>query len=58
MVENRVQGPPSARTRQDRPTIGVAGVMRVVLPPGEASPTGEEIYILREEVWSSAPNKL
>lgn len=50
MVENRVQGPPSARTRQDRPTIGVAGVMRVVLPPGEASPTGEEIYILREEV--------
>ena len=47
MVENRVQGPPSARTRQHRPTTGV---MRVVLPSGEASPTGEEINILGGKV--------
>jgi len=50
MVENRVQGPPSVRTRQDRPTRGVPGVMRVVQPPWEASPTGEEIHILSEKV--------
>lgn len=50
MVENRVQGPPSARTRQDRPTRGIAGVTGLVLPPGEASPTGEEIIIVSEEI--------
>jgi hypothetical protein len=50
MVENIVQAPPSARTRQDRPTRGVAGVMGVMLPSGEASPTGEETNILSGKV--------
>jgi hypothetical protein len=58
MVQNKVQEPPSARTRQDRPTTGVAWVMRVALAPRAASPTGEEINILTEKFWFSARIKL